>query len=187
MPLSGNKNKKNTKQKKSHQPPKAGTLHHQPNNRRQMKKEITAAVNSLPELVSQKVNLDSTFFETPTADSAENKKSFTNHEPPRYSGLLMWAGVGVITAVVFAMWFFNTTTLFSDFTKKDYKNSELWSTATADLDKIIESIGQNNTTTTTSPADDRQVNLEVTTREKIKASLAAILADSRVNSTTTSN
>ncbi len=161
--------------------------------KKSLKKDIAEAVRNIPELVAGQVQLDETTpknyeqpksFESNTVlDRLPLAKKIPPYQPPKHSGLLLWLGVGIISLAVFVVWFFNIKTMVLDFGKNKSPEGEMWQSASTDLSGAFSTVtdGENDFTR---QLDNLQKEItkessasESATKEQIKQTLAAILAN----------
>lgn len=149
-----------------------------------IKKEIKQAVEEIPGLMFEHVNIEPTKkVEVPAKKPAE-KINVTPPQTPRYlepqgSRKLLWFSVILFTVVIFAMWIINSWVMFKDI--KDNKiegQIDLISDAKNNLDSALTKINPETGATTTPIEDLEKI------KQQIKTNLESIIIYDHETSTT---
>lgn len=99
-----------------------------------IKKDIKKAVDHIPNLIAEELKLSEQKKELQRPKS----EIYYGSKPNRSKITMLWIGVILLTAVVFAMWLLNVQSLFYDIeNSKASQEEQIWQNAKNDLDDIF--------------------------------------------------
>lgn len=155
-----------------------------PRKNEKIKKDIKRAVENIPGLLVEHVGIEN-------MKKTEAKKKLATHgqshqtQSAKSSKIIIWFGVGSLTLIIFAMWIWNTKTLFYDIGYAKSTEKELWESTTNDLGVILSGMTEQekDLLREQTAKTEKEINKKIeeeNKKEKIKQTLSAL-----INSVTT--